>query len=352
MSLTAASVADQGVVSAGLMIYERGYNYPLTPVSGLITAPGYTTMIERWEGMDTPPAVTTYEVHQDANPRWVKITQPDGTSTVQRSYNSPGQWNDGLTYEVAIYSNGKLFRQINTHWERGSYAWPRRRQVDVIDELGQKKATQFSYGAYDVVTEVREYDYGDAQFLMRRVRTEYVDDGNYYNKRLIMGLPTVVEIYEGNSATPTSRTEYRYDEHPLVDSPNVVQHTMASDPYRGNLTQVTRYTDAAHRAGPIISQLRYDITGNVVKVWGACCELTQFSYTPATQYAYPTAQSHGGRPSLPSTADYHRHLRFQHRTDAHDNRYERPDNADELLACNPADPASVGAYQGLGQLSI
>lgn len=67
--------------------------------------------------------------------------------------------------------------------------------------------------------------------------------------------------------------------------------------FRGNVTKVTAYSDAAGASGAIAQTKRYDTTGNLVAESASCCELRNYDYTVATQYAYPTAQSSGSSDS-------------------------------------------------------
>ena len=65
--------------------------------------------------------------------------------------------------------------------------------------------------------------------------------------------------------------------------------------YRGNVTQMTTYANAATEpaTGPVTETRSYDITGNLVTASTSCCEQTSFNYTVDTQYAYPLSQTRG-----------------------------------------------------------
>jgi RHS repeat-associated protein len=349
MSFSNAPLTEQGTVTAGNMTRQRVYNYPLGPGQPLADAPSYSTMTESWSDMDTSAAVTTYQAQMSANPRRIDVIHPDNSRKVQLSYNippcaeetaeCPDSWKDGLVYHYESYdANGNLVQQSDITWARDAanpahYQSPRPVRVEVRDERGQMTATEYSYGgAYNQVTEVREYDYGGATVL-RRVRTEY-EPRMEYVFRHIFNLPTVVEVYEGSATTPVARTEYTYDGQPLTDTPGVVQHQRAFNPYdpgnwappscrrecepgrrppcqnicepgywqpvfdpatnhRGNVTQVTTYSNAANRTGAVNETRRYDINGNLVIAAGSCCVQTVITYTVTTQYAYPTAMARG-----------------------------------------------------------
>lgn len=352
MSFAATPLTEQGVIEQGRTTRQLVYNYPLRPDPALTGAPTYTTMTERWEAMDTLPAVTTYVVQQNATPRRLEVTSPDGTRRVQLSYNTPREFTDGLARQIETYdASNKLLRRTTFTWQQGAYQSPRVTRVEATDELNQTTATEYSYGpAYNQVTEVREYDYGGQQ-LLSRVTSEY-ETANEYVQRHIYNLPKVVEVYQHSlSWLPNlaSRTEYTYDGEPLAATPGIVQHSQAFNPdappewvppkceevcrrpcepleecepecreectegywkpqydprtaSRGNITQITRYADAATRSGVITETLRYDIAGNLTTVSGlACCEQASLSYTSATQYAYPSAVTRGAaNPASPA----------------------------------------------------
>jgi RHS repeat-associated protein len=336
MTLTAASLTEQGTVTKGTETSESAYNYPMTANSTLTDAPSYTTRTDTWDGMDTTAAVTSYLVQQNTNPRKITITLPNGTKSIQYSYNAPGQFNDGLLYQDETYGPGDTVPQQKSTvaWEAGAYDSARPSRTETTDELDQKTAAEFDYGAmYNQVTEVRDYDFGGLNLL--RVRRTQYENSTAYTNRHIFNLVQQTEIFAGNGTTRESRTEYVYDGATMEDTPNVVQHLDSYNPYapteefcdyqpkpgnpdieiwvcttynpynpatayRGNVTQVKTYTDAATLASPVIQTHAYDITGNLVTSTAACCEQTSYDYTSATQYAYPTVQTRGSIDPAPT----------------------------------------------------
>jgi RHS repeat-associated protein len=340
MSFAAGSLNENGTVAAGKMTRERRYNYPLVPDPNLSGPPTYTTMTETWEGMDTAPAVTSYTVQQTATPRRIEVKYPNGTKNIQHSYNTPGQFTNGLVYEVITTdaSNGVL-QKSQMSWEQGDYGSARLKRTITTDGSNPPTAgsgpptvtEEFDYGAYNQVVETREYDYYGA-VLLRRTHTDYETASGYLNNH-IFNLPKVVQVYKGNEAKPVARTEYIYDGQPLADAPGVVQHRETYNPYerhwvarhchqecedgrhppcrevceeghwetahdpatdhRGHITQTRRYTDAAQLAGAIIENHRYNIAGSLVTSSDSCCAQESFGYTLATQYAYPTTYTRG-----------------------------------------------------------
>lgn len=332
MTHTAASLNDQGTVAPGTVSNQKLYNFPLSSAF-LTDAPTYTTLTETWSTSDVTSAVTTYNVQQNANPRMTTVTHPDGTRNVQYSYNAPNQFTDGLVYQDDTYdASGKLLRRSQATWEQGDYESVRPVRNSVTDENGQTTVEEFVYAAkYNQVVTVNSYDYGGTR-LKRSTLTEYYNDAPYINRH-IFSLVKNVTIYPGDSVFPASRAEYEYDGpgSTLQATPDVIMHDEAFDPYdpqylvenchtvcdpidpycweecdqyyasdynsgtdyRGNLTRVTEYTDAANHAGPVTMTKKYDVTGNLVAASNSCCDETRLTYGPETYYAYPSAQSSG-----------------------------------------------------------
>lgn len=354
MSFSATSLNDMGTVGQGSLTQKEVRNYPLyvgdtsgTQSSNLTDAPTFTTSTQSWtrDGTNLDSATTTYSVNENATPRTVQITLPNGTTSKQYSFNAPGQWNDGLIYhDVTFVSDeNSPLQSSDSTWEQGAYSSPRPTRIQKTDERGQVTAVGFSYGSvYNQVTELRDYDYGGTA-LLRATRTTYQNSSNYTNRH-IFNLPLTVEIYAGDAVTRVSRTEYQYDGQPLTAAPYVVMHDQAANPhadeegycywdndwndpdctgncydyscdgycsqiwicpydgstdYRGHVTQITTYADAASLTGPVTETRGYDVTGNLVKTSTSCCDQTSFNYTVDTQYAYPQSQTRG------SATDWH-----------------------------------------------
>lgn len=334
---------DQGTITSGQITREEVYNYPLNPsdvsgtqASNLSDAPTYTSCTESWtrDGTSTmDQAVTTYESFPQANPRTVAITLPNGTTTKQYSYNSPGSYQDGLIYLDETKSGSTVLNSSNTSWALGAYDSPRPTEVNVTNERGQITKTTFTYGTvYNQVTDVRNYDFGGTM-LVKSTRTQYQNSSNYTNRH-IFSLPLVVDVFSGSNSK-VSRLEYQYDGQLLTDTPSVVMHDDAWNPYyepiwidgdcyldcsntpigepcewvcdpgywysdydpatdyRGNATQITYYVDAINQTGPVSETRRYDRTGNMVSSSSSCCQQTTFNYTLSTYYAYPLSKTSG-----------------------------------------------------------
>src|SRR6266511_269391 len=269
--------ADPGTITPGVMTRQIVYDYPLT-ASGLSVEPSYLKSTETWASMGVDAVETHYFVQENASPRRVEITRPDGVRTVMLSYNAPGQWNDGLIYQDETYAPGQqgaLLGKSFVQWEEGDYHSPRPSRVETTDERGQTTGKELSYGPRDnQVTETREYGYGyvygEANTLLRRTVNQYLNNPDYTDPlpqypdiwHHIYNLVAVNEVYAGDGAR-LSRTEYFYDQFKgtegLMDTPLITGYGYENgmSPYlnqqtytvykldtRGNVTTVKRYADA------------------------------------------------------------------------------------------------------------
>jgi RHS repeat-associated protein len=363
MGFSAGTLTEQGYVTPGTVTSQRVYNYP-TGTSGYLTGPPtYTTQTETWAGMDTAPAVTQYSVQQNTSPRVLTITQPDGTRNVQYSYNAANTWYDGLVYQDELYdSANRLWRRSTVSWQQGAYGSVRPTRSEATDEAGQVTAEEFTYGAqYNQVTEVRSYGYGGYQ-LLRRTVSEYENSAPYINRH-IFSLVKSITVYDSDGYTRLSRTDFQHDGpgSTLKATPGVTMHSSASDPYapqywvdeycyqdcrdyyycdwtcepgywqtdydpstdyRGNITRITKYADAANLAAPVVETRGYDTTGNLVAVSSSCCDEARDNYGVDTQYAYPASRTQGSadpnssvRVNTGTTYDFNTGLPLTH-TDA------------------------------------
>ncbi len=244
-----------------------------------------------------------------------------------------------------------------------AYKSPRVTKIETTDERNQTLKTDFFYasGLFNQVTTACQYGYAGEK--LRCVQTEYENSSNYIGQNAgsnhtanhIFNLVKASETVEANG-TRVSRTEFEYDNnfvvaqnnHNLVNAPTTPVDTLAGfdkshNPYdttvcarcggcttyhtytcgpqgqqcttcvawadvptyrretnfRGNVTKVRTFTDAANLTGAIDRFKQYDITGNVVKQNTDCCAQMNFTYDPAYNYAYPTRQTRGPAVATP-----------------------------------------------------
>lgn len=265
------STGSGGVVVPGQVTKQADYNYPLTTTNAsgrtnglaLTDAPTYETLSESWAGADVAgPAITTYKIQNNTSPRTTTVIQPNGTVSRQYSYNSAGQYYDGLVYLDETYipdTNGtytipnvtgtfKMVGKSNVAWGSGNYNSPRPTDVEVFDENGSKVKTQYTYGTGKFNQITRSCDYDNSNTLLQCSNAEYENATAYVGNfdtsgwftygRHIFNLVKSSEI-EDAQGNRVSRTEYEYDNYsgnPLRDAPNVVHHNYQHDPYTSQQT--------------------------------------------------------------------------------------------------------------------
>jgi len=237
MSWTAGA-DEQGTVSQGTMSKQAVYEYPSSSLS-LTDAPTYPKLTESWAGMDTAPAETTYDIHNDATPRTITVTQPNGVKSKQTSFNHSGQWDDGLIYqdETLDAANNQLSKSV-VQWEQGAYDTVRPKQMEVTDERGQTLKTVMTYGTnYNQLISQKEYDY-DGTTLLKESQNSYENSPAYINRH-IFNLIKTNELFDPNG-NRVSRTDTEYDNNALVtgtqnhnlkETPGVTMHLATADPY-------------------------------------------------------------------------------------------------------------------------
>ena len=343
MTLSSGGLNDMGTVTPGTLTTQAVYSWQTSASD----APNYSSVSETWAGMTSGPAVTTYLVYENASPRTTTVTLPNGTKSIQYSHNAAGQFNDGLIFKDETYDTDgtTLLSRSEVNWVLGDYNSPRPSFTTVTTRQGGNyvtTGTEFSYAqspSFNQVIEVRNYDYGyvpnGSNTLLSKTVTEYENSFSYTNRH-IFNLPKVVSVYASDGVTRVSRTDYTYDGVTLQDTPGVVQHSDQFNPFapvstvpghwethcsgcppcsctpvwippstttayrpetdfRGNVTQVKTYADAAtlNETTAVVEARSYDIDGNMVKASTTCCQQTSFNFTEATKYAYAESQTRG-----------------------------------------------------------
>jgi RHS repeat-associated protein len=266
-----------------------------------------------------------------------------------------------LHTEIIYDPTGKTMRTSVTNWEQGDYDSPRITASQITDELGQTTRVTSSYdpgAGTNRLTSTSQLDYDGTP--AQTTVLQYMDparDGAY-KARNIFNLPAAVLQCEGGITSQNqcankvaALTQYAYDynfdqqanNHVPSNTPGVLYHDDAFNPYaskywvppdehlecdvtdrpgksggnckhvhddgqwvtdyqyhsnyRGNMTSITRFADAANQAGPITESRDYDMDGNLIGESPGCCEITRFGYGLDTQFAYRGAVIRGGTSS-------------------------------------------------------
>lgn len=346
MTVSTMSLSQAGtVISDGQVAAWTEYDYPQVP-SNLPDAPIYTKRTDDWVGRtpseSMPSGAAPYYLFGVNETQGIStVTAPDGTVTETHSiYNPPTTscslpyctpsdrcdpvpWNHGLIKDIFVKKNGNVVSHTHTEWDSGTatpptpytnkrQSNPRPAWVEVTNEVGQKRRTTYSYQAYNInnITEISEHDFsnpdGSPGPVLRRTVTEYETRSQWVSKGL-RNLPVKTQIFVAGSNLPISRVDYKYDTDTpgamLLPRPGIVMHTMANE-YRGNVTSIVRYEDAANESGALTDKIDYDVAGNVVETTANCCRQKQIDYSLEYQYAYPIQITRGVSPLLSTSATY------------------------------------------------
>jgi RHS repeat-associated protein len=242
-------------------------------------------------------------------------------------------------------------------WQQNSTnGTPRLASVRQTNEAAKTRAIVYSYDSstpYNNVSVVSERDFSTdgtaSNTELRKTETTYVTSSSYLNRHLLH-LPSMVKVKIGGTSTTIARVDYEYDNYGsshanLTPRSDIIMHDPSFDPfaededtydwvcthyhyvgddevctnwdwqvvgsynpynsstdYRGNLTGVTTYTDAAGAAGAITHGTTYDIAGNVTTAQVDCCQLKSFTYADTYEYAYPTSVTRGNPSGLHLTS--------------------------------------------------
>jgi RHS repeat-associated protein len=316
MSFSAGTSSDeQGSVSEGTVTRQQIYDYPAAP-TGLTAAPSFTHVSEIWDGGPSSSPVTAFVIEDNpsANERTITITNPDGTKTIQKSFNlsnlsssDPNKYKDGLMKEQqTLDSAGHLLLKTTFAWEKGADDAPRLTRTEATDELSQELATNYDqYGANNSVGRTRDYDYDGTTVLRTSINTylSYLDNDLDQGVDPQLGIRVVhprrvnmvdtAKVFTGDDSANNlaAQTAFKYDEYavPLTAytpdylntddlfafgeprQPNgitgILQHSGYFNPMppnsqngggsgdqyitkRGNVTSIVRYADTSNSSSP------------------------------------------------------------------------------------------------------
>ncbi len=372
MTASTNATNTTGTLTEGVFAASTEYDYP-SGSPALADVPKYTKRTDDWQGRtSSAPQETLYNSADPESGADIvsQVTVKDNgfdVMTETRSFNT-ADWQSGLVKETSVkrIGNGtfpeKLMSKTKYFWEQGTWTLgrssPRLAKIETTNEAGLTKATDFLSDQYNNQTRVREYDYaapGTLGTLLRTNEIEYETGAGWINNNLF-SLPKSVKTIVGGATV--SKTLYEYDHNgsdatlvrytdisktthnPAYNPANpprtcqrqcgevpagytVVEEAdesnqcplictgeyVASTAYRGNVTKVTAFSDAALTTDPNadVTNYNYDIAGNLVSGTLSCCTLRTYAYDKANEYAFPVSQTSGTAPTqLTTSAAYNR----------------------------------------------
>src|SRR5882672_9511314 len=268
------------------------------------------------------------------------VARNDGTTATTTQYSRAqvgGVWQTTVTYPqmpydtaanqvvVAFDSNGhetsrKIYqgsvsgspmRTINTSWTTSGTITPASQTI-VLEDGNTAAKTDTSYDSYGNLLSTSEHDWGTVSTpgsIIRTTTLTYLSTSAYTNLNILNRIST--KTVADGSGTIHHRENITYDGTSLSSCPaGVVQHDDTnygcSMLTRGNPTSVTTYADAATPGGAITKNFHYDMFGNLVQADLDCCQSKNWTYSAATQYAFPDSITRGSSPGtqLTTSATY------------------------------------------------
>ena len=272
------------------------YNYP----AGTVAQTGHPTYTLQtvFDGVNT----NTWgyaETKSSGVVTSLTVTDPTGAKMVTNL--DP---NTGLTSSVQWQNtSGSTLRTA-------SYAWTTSNQIQsvttTLNDTGQQSKVQYGYNSTGLLSDTWEYDYG--LVLKRHTTLQYLTGTSYTNYH-ILNRVTQTMVKNGSDAI-VARADLAYDQGSLTTTTGAAAHFDSSYPAsfttRGNLTTVTRYSNAAAGTGAISRTFTYDTTGNLLTAQLDCCNKKTWSYSVATYFVFPDSVRRGpdAGPQLTTSATY------------------------------------------------
>jgi RHS repeat-associated protein len=283
------------------------YNYPLASAGALTDAPAYTLQTVSPDSGTSNNSVWHFNVSKAGTGAVssMTVTDPNGTLSTTNLDSS------GMSSTILIQnSSGTFLRTTTTSWTTVG-SWPITSTVlastiTTLNDTGQTSSVSYGYDSYGNMTDI--YEYGFSGALKRHSVSAYNTNSAYINKH-ILSLPTQVLVKDGSGNT-VSRTDMAYDSTSLTSITGAPGHDDtsygSSVTTRGNLTSVTRYSNAAAGTGAITRTFNYDSLGNLTAGQFDCCVQKIFTFTSATHYSAPDSITRGpsGGPQFTPTYTY------------------------------------------------
>lgn len=217
------------------------------------------------------------------------------------TFNSNGQETSEQWYQGAV-SPSNLLRTINTTWASNSTPATK---IRILEDGSTQSEIETSYDNYGNLLSLQEYDFGSGSPgpILRTTAYTYLNSSSYTSLNIMN------RVTEKTIADSTGTVQYRedtaYDGTTISPCPTgVPQHDDSghgcSFTTRGNPTSLTTYTNAAAPSGAEVKNSYYDVFGNVVQAQVDCCQLTTWSFSATTEYAFPDSKTCGasGGPQL------------------------------------------------------
>ena len=282
------------------------YNYPLASQGALTDAPAYTQQAISPDGTAGSASVWTYAITKDDTGAvtTMAVTDPLGNSSITNL--DPGT---GLASSVQEKDSANtLLRTFTYSWTSTPFLGSTvvGSLTTTLNDTGQQSSVQYGYDFFDNVSDISEYDFGLQ--LKRHTVISYLNAANTGAPHIV-NLPTQVLVKDGQGNV-LARTDLAYDATSPLSVTGAANHDDiaygAGFNIRGNLTSVTRYSNAAGGTGPVTRNFTYDTLGNLRAAQLDCCNQKVFNFSSVTQYSAPDSIVRGpsGGPQFTTSYAY------------------------------------------------
>jgi len=223
----------------------------------------------------------------------------------------------GMPQNVQITDGTTVFQTTAFTWvaDATTFANPRQDTVTITNDAGQQSKAAYTYTTNGNVATIAEYNFGLA--LARTTAMSYLTTGSYPAQHILDRL-TQVQVKDP-AGTVQAQTNFVYDGTTPTSQTGVQNHDDSGYGTgfntRGNVTQVTRYSNASALTGPISRNFAYDMLGNLRSAQVDCCVQKTFAYDASTKYAFPTSITSGSSPTLTTASTYDSQFRLSTSTD-------------------------------------
>jgi RHS repeat-associated protein len=264
------------------------YNYP-PATQAQADAPSYTQEVISPDGTDSNTSTWIYATTKDGTGAVTSMAVTDPNGTVSTTNLAP---DTGVTSSVQVKdSSNNILSTTGFTWIGGGFTGATLLGgITITNDGGQQSSVQYAYDPYyDQRTDIYEYDFDS---LLKR-HTVMTYSSTYTNPTPhIMNLPTQILVKDG-AGNKISRTDLAYDgpaQTYLTAVNGASNHDDSAygigNTTRGNVTAVTRYSNAATGTGAFTRNFYYDSLGNLIKAQLDCCNQKKFNFNGGTQYAY------------------------------------------------------------------
>ena len=241
-----------------------------------------------------------------SRPMRIEITDELGQMTATDFTYATNSYNQLITQKEYNYSGG-LYRQVNTTYENNAAYLNRHifnlpKSVETLAAAGGRLSqVEYQYDNNAVVIGAGSHNLTAAPGMAMHnsssdpYTTETYEEPGY----CVTWEYDYPECYpDGGTVWVGEWPGFEFDCEStkwcsLYSEPTYISVYDQNSIFRGNVTRITTYTNAANLTGAISYDFTYDIGGNQRTATTDCCQQMSFDYTLNTQYSQPESHTKG-----------------------------------------------------------